>query len=133
MTPPPKRGPGRPTRAETEARKQSGASALARFHNLALNDLDDYYQALRRLALGVWYEGCSTCSKPLDTCQCRQPLGVSVYQQIPDRNVLMFLAEQATGKATQKTQATPDTEIIIQHSVPRPGMRPEPLEEEDEE
>lgn len=130
-----KRGPGRPTRAEAEAKKQAGADALEQFHRLATADLGEYYAAMRRLALGAWYEGCASCAKPLASCQCRQSSGVAVYQQLPDRNVLMFLAEQATGKAVQKSAVAPDTEIIIQHQVPRPskGRHRDTVEEEDEE
>jgi len=111
--------------------EKAAAAQQARFHELSLANLSKYHRALNDLALGIWYEGCGDCSKPLDDCQCKKATPVRVYQRMPDRIALEALISHAVGKAVQKRETVTETEIVIQHSVPRPGLKALPEETDD--
>ena len=70
-----------------------------------MQDLDDYYDTLKQLALGVWVE---------DEEKGR------VYQRPPDRQALETLISHAKGKPATTQASTPDTQITFISKVPRP-------------
>lgn len=112
--------------------EKAAAQQQARFHELSLANLSKYHRALNNLALGIYYEGCVKCKAPIDDCQCGKKSGVDIYQRMPDRIALEALISHAVGKAVQKRETVTETEIVIQHSVPRPGLKSEAVVEEDE-
>ena len=109
-------GQGHPSDHQQGLEAKQQAAALARVQVLALKDLDQFYAALRGLALGV---------------MVKDEEAGNVYARPPDRQALMFLWEQALGKAPVKKEVQQDQSITLEHIVPRPGkVATEEVEEE---
>jgi hypothetical protein len=131
-----RQGAGRPTDAAREQKRTAGAQAIQRFAEQALKDLDDLYQAQKQLALGIYYEGCSACSKEVGKCRCKEgPSRVRVYQLPPNQKAGAELIAQAKGKAATAQQVQQETQITVSLGcrkcggydplVPRPAAKRE--------
>lgn len=127
-------GAGRKTNAEREAIRNATTEKLERFAKKSLADLDAIYEAQKALALGLYYEGCMACAKPVKKCRCKEgPQAVRIYQEPPNQKAGKDLMEHAKGRAAQAAQVQHETQITVslgckkcgntEPLIPRPKAR----------
>ena len=103
-------GAGRATDQARSVEEKRQALQLAQVQKLALNDLTQVYAKIREIAFGV---------------QVLDEERGGVYTRPPDRQALMFIWEQAVGKAPVKKEVHQDQSISLIANVPRPKAKAE--------
>ena len=105
----PRPGSGRPTKASLAEKAQRQVKQSAQFNEACLRDLALFYETAKQLALGLWVEEVDEATGSR-----------RVYQKAPDKQVLLNLMDHAKGKPTTSQMNSPDTEIKLICSIPRP-------------
>jgi hypothetical protein len=110
-----RKGAGRKTDVERKVAKNQ------QFDLRATEDLPEFYDALKALALGVkvavYRKPKGSYSEAFLDSNAEE---VFVYREPPDKDSLKYLVDRSSGRAAVKSQADPDTTVQIICEIPRP-------------
>lgn len=125
-------GAGRPSEHEEREKEKFFRAALEKSNDALVGSLPEAVEVLKIVALGEWQE--MRYVKPsgrlraqlLSVEECEDGAGEAVYlcTRAPDKQALLALIEHTRGRAAQTARVELDTQIVLQHQVPRPAPEP---------